>query len=307
MKKILLATSILAATSGFAAAEVTLSGDARMGVTNNNLAGDFVFTSRARVKFTLAGESDSGLSFGGSFRADNASASTTVTIAPGADRVVGTADDIVSTSSGSFRAADAVGAGAGTSGSVFVSGAFGSIAMGDNDSAVQAAVGQVSATSLTGLGDLNEVSHLGAGPAPNVLYSGTFGAASVYVSAGQVGSDDMGVAVGFAAGAYNFGLGYGTDGTNDEIAMSAAGTFGAVAAKAVIIDHDVNGSEWALSATGTFSGAAVTGFYRDSDVRLSAYGLGASYDLGGGLSVVGGIAKAEGASSVADFGVSMSF
>lgn len=272
MKKILLATSILAATSGFAAAEVTLSGDARMGVTNKTTSGDFEFTSRARVKFTLAGESDSGLSFGGS-----------------------------------FRAADAVGAGAGTSGSVFVSGAFGSIAMGDNDSAVQAAVGQVSATSLTGLGDLNEVSHIGNGPTPNVLYSGTFGAASVYASAGQVGSDDMGVGVGFAAGAYNFGLGWGTDGTNDEIAMSAAGTFGAVSAKAVIIDHDVNGSEWALSATGTFSGAAVTGFYRDSDVRLSAYGLGASYDLGGGLSVVGGIAKAEGVTSVADFGVSMSF
>ncbi len=278
MKKILLATSILAATSGFAAAEVTLSGDARMGVTNATASGDFEFTSRARVKFTLAGESDSGLSFGGS-----------------------------------FRAADAVGAGAGTSGSVFVSGAFGSIAMGDNDSAVQAAVGHVSATSLTGLGDLNEVKHINSGPlaadanVPNVLYSGTFGAATVYASAGQVGSDDMGVGVGFAAGAYNFGLGWGTDGTNDEIAMSAAGTFGAVSAKAVIIDHDFYGSEWALSATGTFSGAAVTGFYRDSDIRLSAYGLGASYDLGGGLSVVGGIAKAEGVSSVADFGVSMSF
>ncbi|MFA9229670.1 MAG: porin [Microgenomates group bacterium] len=300
MKKILLATSILAATSGFAAAEVTLSGDARMGVTNKTTSGDFEFTSRARVKFTLAGESDSGLSFGGSFRADNAAASTTVTIAPGADLVVGTPDDIVSTSTGG-------GAINGAAGSVFVSGAFGSIAMGDNDSAVQAAVGQVSATSLTGLGDLNEVSHIGNGPTPNVLYSGTFGAASVYASAGQVGSDDMGVGVGFAAGAYNFGLGWGTDGTNDEIAMSAAGTFGAVSAKAVIIDHDVNGSEWALSATGTFSGAAVTGFYRDSDVRLSAYGLGASYDLGGGLSVVGGIAKAEGLTSVADFGVSMSF
>jgi outer membrane protein OmpU len=117
----------------------------------------------------------------------------------------------------------------------------------------------------------------------------------------------MGVGVGFAAGAYNFGLGWGTDGTNDEIAMSAAGTFGAVSAKAVVIDHDTKGSEWALSATGTFSGAAVTAFYRDADTRGSAYGLGASYDLGGGLSVVGGIAKAESATSVADFGVSMSF
>ncbi|MBC7677185.1 MAG: hypothetical protein H7173_14205, partial [Rhodoferax sp.] len=35
MKKILLATTLLAATTGFAAAEVTLSGDARMGILSN--------------------------------------------------------------------------------------------------------------------------------------------------------------------------------------------------------------------------------------------------------------------------------
>lgn len=80
MKKILVATTILSASAGLAAADVTLSGSARMGIvsgfSDNNAANgdesDVVFNSRARVAFTLSGESDSGLSFGASFRADNA-------------------------------------------------------------------------------------------------------------------------------------------------------------------------------------------------------------------------------------------
>ncbi|MEY4697508.1 MAG: hypothetical protein RIT14_1936, partial [Pseudomonadota bacterium] len=56
MKKILLATTILVGTAGFAAAEVALSGDARMGIVNNGT--DTTFSSRARVSFTMSGETD---------------------------------------------------------------------------------------------------------------------------------------------------------------------------------------------------------------------------------------------------------
>ena len=48
MKKVLLATSILAATAGFAAAEVTLSGAARMGVIDDFGPNNTGFTSRIR-------------------------------------------------------------------------------------------------------------------------------------------------------------------------------------------------------------------------------------------------------------------
>uniref|UniRef100_UPI00286BBEF7 porin n=1 Tax=Tabrizicola sp. TaxID=2005166 RepID=UPI00286BBEF7 len=61
MKRILLATTLLAASSGFAAAEITLSGDARMGIIDDFGTGDTAFTSRARVKFTMSGETDGGL------------------------------------------------------------------------------------------------------------------------------------------------------------------------------------------------------------------------------------------------------
>ena len=71
MKKILLATTMLIGTAGFAAAEVSVSGDARMGITKSEGA-DAQFSNRARVKFSLSGESDSGIAFSASFRADNA-------------------------------------------------------------------------------------------------------------------------------------------------------------------------------------------------------------------------------------------
>ena len=96
MKKILLATTVLGMTAGFAAADVSVSGDARMGVVSTD--GDSVFSSRMRIKFSGSGTTDGGLSFGGSFRAN-----------------------------------DAQGAKAGTAGSVFISGAFGKISMGDVD------------------------------------------------------------------------------------------------------------------------------------------------------------------------------
>ena len=115
---------------------MAVSGDARMGITYNSepnaaLAAtapqnnkEFQFTNRVRVTFTLSGETDTGLAFGGSFRADNAGA-----------------------------------AAAGTGGSVFVSGEFGKLSMGDVDTAFGAVFGDIGGVGLTGLGFLNELSH----------------------------------------------------------------------------------------------------------------------------------------------------
>ena len=54
MKKILLATSILAATTGYAAAEVAVSGNGRMGIVYDG--NDVQLSSRARVQFNLSGD-----------------------------------------------------------------------------------------------------------------------------------------------------------------------------------------------------------------------------------------------------------
>jgi len=364
MKKLLLATSILAGTAGLAAAEVTLSGDARMGflddfVYDDDVDDDIGFTSRARVVFTFSGETDGGLSFGASFRADNSS-----------------------------------NAASGKAGSVFLSGAFGKISMGDVDGAALAAVGHVDAVGLTDLSDLNESAFLGNGGLadddltdldslgeenfgltgdPSVLYEYTTGNIGLFVGVTNPGfesefvfdaddddddptNDPVAVAtdgVAWSLGAnyttdtYKFGIGYedidvdAAEGpgniSGDHLYLGADGTFGAFTAKvrwgsADLTQTDTAGAatdidfeQWSLSGTYAMDAISVTGFYADKQFDLASdssnilsresLGLGASYDLGGGAKVVGGIVDSEitdgsdepTSDTSFDFGVSFSF
>ena len=292
MKKILLATTMLAATTGFAAAEVTLSGDARMGIISNfddatTLAideSDLQFTSRARVKFTLSGSTDGGLEFGASFRAQ-----------------------------------DAVNASKGTAGSVFISGAFGKLTMGDVDDAANSAIGQVSGVGLTGLGDLNEVSYIGGGNDPTALYEYSTGDLTIYASVTNpiVGGGVVAysAAAKYALGDYTVALGYeDNDAGSTHVIVGGTATFGAATVKAIYgaaTGGAIDGDQYALSVDYKADALTVTAFYSNKDllaVVQEAYGLGASYDLGGGASVVGGYSHNETLNSDAyDLGVSMSF
>lgn len=360
MKKVLLATTMLVAGASVAAAEVTLSGDARMGIisrgfdnvaTRNTDESDVVFTSRARVTFTMSAESDSGLSFGASFRADNAA-----------------------------------GAAAGTAGSVFISGAFGKLSMGDVDGAAQMATGNVSATSLTGLNDWADSTFIGAGGLnavaqaavipggttdpvetndPTLLYEYSAGSFTGYFSVtnpadvlvnsaapgapavNALASNAMAYAVGakYTFGDYYAGLGYEklsgfiapaagiapgavvpADNTDmKHIVLTAGGTVAGVSVKGLygkasgtlagvnVVRPGFSGKQYAMSASYTMNGITGTAFYTD-DSGLGgtvAYGIGASYDLGGGATLVGGIAKTKVAgpadNTAYDLGVTFSF
>jgi outer membrane protein OmpU len=301
MKKILLATTLLAASTGFAAAEVTLSGDARMGIISPFGTNDLAFTSRARVKFTLSGTTDGGLEFGASFRADNAGG--LVWDDENGDGIV---------DGGELNAG---GAAQGRSGSVFISGAFGKLSMGDVDTAAQTAVGQVSGVGLTGLSDLNEVAYIGGGADPTALYEYSTGDFTVYLSATNpsAGLTAYSVAAKYSMGDYGVSLGYENDDAgSDHIIVGGSATFGAVTVKAIYGEASgvLDGSQWAVSADYKADALTVTAFYADGEdlVTDEAFGLGASYDLGGGASVVGGYARnVTNDEDAYDLGVSMSF
>lgn len=312
MKKLLLATTMIVGTAGFAAAEVTLSGDARMGITKAE-GSDAVFSNRARVKFTLSGETDTGLSFGAS-----------------------------------FRAGDAAGAAAGAKGTVSVSGAFGSISMGDESAAAEYAVGDLAMKSFAGVGDSNETAFL---TGAKVVYTYTAGDLSVFVSTGQNGSDDNSIGVKYTAGALTVGAGYETDGTASHTAASVAYAMGDTTIKAVYGEADlkataaVNGlcipaagglaaslapgatctgvvtlapvaasaglsSQMGVSVSHTMGAISLAAFYRVTEdakgVESDFSGVGASYDLGGGASVNGGVADVNG-STLMDLGVNFAF
>lgn len=275
MKKILLATTMLIGTAGFAAAEVSVSGNARMGIVDDGTAAGAVFSSRARVGFALSGETDGGLSFGASFRADNAGA-----------------------------------AAGGTAGSVSISGAFGSISMGDNDSAAQAGVGQVAGVGYTGNGDLNEIQYLGAGTAPNVLYTYSAGALTVMAGVSQTTADHRSVAAAYAGEGFGVSVGYEDNGTEDHVVIGASATVSGIALKAVYGKSDaivVGGSQYALSATYSADALSATVFTRSSFADVQASGVGIGYDLGGGASFAAGYSKAENANGRFDAGVNFSF
>lgn len=341
MKKVLLATTMFVAGASVAAAEVTLSGDGRMGVISSGSddpttpaidEGGLAFTSRARVTFGLSGETDGGLQFGGSFRADNAG-----------------------------------GAAGGTAGSVFLSGAFGKISMGDVDGAAQMATGHVAGVGFTGNGDLNESTFIAAGglnidPAtgqsadtgplettdPTVLYEYSFGDFTVYashtntrfttvtttvagVSTTRLASNATAAAIGakYKFGDYTVGLGY--EKLSGFIAPNAAGqalVSGAKPADNTDLDHVVltlegkvagltlkgligqasgrlagvniktpanNGKQYAASATYTTGALSGTLFYADDSALggTAALGVGASYDLGGGAAIAGGWSRTK--------------
>jgi len=255
MKKILLASTMLVSVAGFAAADVSVSGDARMGVVSSE--GNSTFDSRVRIKFSGSGTTDGGLSFGGS-----------------------------------FRAKDASGANSGTSGSAFISGSFGKISMGDVDGGDNAAVGQLASVGYTGLGSGNSISYTSDGgfvdfadswggddgdywldiagnDGAKVLYTYSAGAVTVNASTAQLSNgganhEAFGLGVSYAAGALTLAAGYGTTDVSGYVNDDDA---------EINDDYwfDVSGSITDVSASATYvmGDTTIKAIYQDKSAEIS--------------------------------------
>ena len=278
MKKILLATAMLSATTGFAAAEVTVSGEGKMGIVyDGSLASDKAqFWSRVRVKFAMMGTTDGGLEFGAATRADQTGGN-----------------------GNPFANGDST---------VYISGAFGKLTMGDVGGAPDALVGQVSGVGYSGyLDGLQEIGFLGTDKTA-VYYEYSSGALTFGVGAGQTSgaNENMNVAVKYATDTFSVALGYEDSATDKQLSVLGSATFGAATVKAKIVDQDsVSDTMYALSADFAAGGGTYTIFYTDFG-SVEHIGLGAAYDLGGGATVKAGLVDV-GSDMVADVGVVMSF
>lgn len=325
MKNILLATTALVLSAGFASAEVAVSGDARMGIksaydsatdsTENN------FSSRARVKFTLSGETDGGLGFGGSFRAEDAGSAST-----------------------------------GNAGSVYVSGAFGKVEMGDTVSAPESLLGDLPEVGFSDLEmDISNVVIAGAGmtaigndipyltgdnggdlkmssanTGPNMLYTYSMDAISLAASmsdgnnGGANASQEYALAASYNFGTYSVGLGYEVidmDATGKATMLELGGVahFGDTSVKGFYAEgSDLldNVSLYGLGVESKFGATTAKGYYQVIDAadvaggeKIAAYGIGAEYDLGGGASVAGGVMDTDedGSKAVYDLGLKFKF
>ena len=294
MKKILLATTLLAGSAGFAAADITWGGSASAGIAQNGTAnggdtqfenegldplvvplpvashGDNAFETYSSVNLavTFSGTSDSGLTFGATF---DTTAGTSYTLGDGD----GFADE-----GGSFGMP-----------TVWVEGTFGKVAISDDNY------------------DFYDDTNAGG----DVEYTGTFGSFSVGAIV-DVDTNNASAKIGYSAG--NLALSANAD-TYDLANVEATYTMGVIAITAAT-DESSNASlkvayaNNGISASAKYNtngGSATDAASIDVAVGYEANGLAvnlsaddvgqanhafqvwtatASYDLGGGLSVEAG-------------------
>ena len=269
MKRVVLTTTSLVFAGGMAVADVAVTGSAEMGVSGNSGPIDADDTSvkgtrlhkDLEVKFTLSGATDTGLSFGGSIDLDEAA-----------------------TKAGSAT--------------VHVGGAFGTLTLGDTDSAYDKALTEVGAATAiaddhTGHAGYNGNSGL-KGFANNgghsLRYDYSLGGVTVSASsevdsadsnnstgalgvawAGDVGGIAMGVGLGFQSGRKNVAAVAGVNG------IAADGS-------AIVVSAEDGIALTPAARTGDI--VAPTAAADAQSHKANIVGMSASADMGNGFSIV---------------------
>ncbi|WP_394198947.1 porin [Litoreibacter albidus] len=311
MKKILIASTALVSTAGVAAADVALSGRAEMGIYQVS-GTDAQFFTDIDVTFTMSGETDNGLTFGASVDLDEGG---------GTDNVQAGGVTLPGVSTQNRATGDNSDDGGAT---IFVSGAFGTVTMGDTDGALDWAMTEAGNVGNPGSIADDETSHGGylgayldgANDGQILRWDYTSGAFGVAVSleddnGSKAANTDVGYAVGFkyaldlSGTTVNFGLGYQkaagaiaagfTDqGSATGVSVSASFANGLSAGMTYTDMSDMaNDKHYSLGlgyTTGAISVHANYGKYTDNaavagGADVKGYGLAAAYDLGGGAVV----------------------
>jgi len=282
MKKVLFTTTALVAFAGAASADVTLSGSAEMGLVSGDRYGigsSVQYHNDIDIKFSLSGETDGGLTFGATIDLDETGG---------------------------------LGTGVGNTGnksSVFISGNFGTVTLGDTDGALDWAMQEVGVGSAiaddhtTHVGYNGNSGFDGAYGGQVLRYDNTFGDFGVALSANiddtGAGSTAWGIGVKYntALGGVDLGLGLGYQdrGADDIWGVSVdakfAGGFRAILNYSDATIAAVNATHTGLGLAYTANALTVSANYGEYDVagvKIDGYGLAVNYDLGGGAVIMAG-------------------
>ena len=253
MKNILLATTFLAASAGFASADISFSGSAHAGIASE-AGGDFETYSSANLAVSMSGSSDNGLTFGADF-----------------DTTVGR--------SYTFGDADTFADEGGTFGmpTIWIDGSFGKIEISDDnfdffDDAN--AGGDVKYTGTFGAVTTGLIADVDLGE-----FSGNLGYAANNISV-NLNADTYSlwdISLGYTLGAITATV------ATDESSLSSLELAYANNGMSASVKFDTD-SFW--SADAGYSANSITiNLGTDAD---SHWDVTASYDLGGGLSVEAG-------------------
>jgi len=276
MKKILLATTALVATTGFAAAEMTWSGSANLGVRYSDDG-----TTRAHNEIDLGmaatGETDGGIGWKVEMGLDT-------------DQT------------------DSTGTATGDTGSVALSGDFGTIRVGAVSSA-GTSIG-LADIGFDGIG-IDDVAELGrnAGGGHDVQWNYAMDDIALMVSF-DTSDDDMAVSAKWSSGSLAIGISQAAvSGGASATAASIGTSVGGFAVSMMASNSSTAGSDSVgMSASMPIDGLGTVTFVtgsNDTDAK-SAWGIGFSKALGGGATLKGGYGSDNG-NDVADLGIGFSF
>ena len=342
MKKVLLATTVLVGTAGFAAAEgltVTGSGVFGLNYAENAAVGTDGTTTlmETYIAFAGAGETDSGLSFGMSATLGQYSAHAGMYEDDGTSLFVSGAFGKVSF--GDVAEADEVaglgdigltGIGVDNVAEVYTGDSTGGVAhkahysfsAGDFSVAVSANIGGATAAvaSVATLCQSTTTPFAVSAPVAGVCGAGTVAATSTTAVAAAK-NDSYAVGAKYTFGDFYVGLGYNStdiatnvgprDGSTTSVYVG--GTSGDVSVKAMYASFSpdnaaaANVDAYGVNVDYKTGAATISLALADNDLDAKAsYGIGVSYDLGGGASVVGGIGSVNDVTR-AQAGVSLTF
>jgi outer membrane protein OmpU len=278
MKKFLLASTALVATTGFAAAEMSWSGSSNMGMKYSD---DGTTTLHMEIDLGMAasGETDGGLGW---------------SVEMGLDSNV----------------SDSAEAGAADVGSVSISGDFGTLRMGAaSNAATTVGIPDVGYDGI-GIDDVAE-GNMAAGTEDDLQWDYSADSIALRVSTDSL-TDDMAASASWSSGALSIAVSHaaagetgGADATNGSISTSVGGFSVTVMAS----QHSTAANDaWGMSASMPVDGlgtVTVVTASNDTDAK-SSFGIGFSKALGGGATLAGGYGSDNG-NDVGDLGVSFSF
>lgn len=296
MKKILLASTMLVGTAGFAAADVSMNGSARFGAIYNGTS--WSLTDRFTLNVMGTGTTSNGLEFGAKIRMRASNGGVTAINAPYA--WVGM---------GGFKLR--VG---NTAGAIDVMPNLYSNGVGLTGLGWDGIVANHS--GAPGFWGWDGYSSAGAGNQSVALdYSvGNLSATASRTTATSAQPNYTGVSVSYKFNNFTGAVGYQDDGVagatpNDMIIASIAGSFGDFGGNIQYASFGNADSKFVVGASYSMNAVSANAFYASEagSATASTYGLGVYYDLGGGAKLKGGVARNNAATTVADFGISMSF
>lgn len=292
----LLATTALALSAGVAYAEVSVSGNARMGLKYDKNASTTQIEKRMTIDMVGTTETSSGITFGAKMRLRSDEANATAVAGArvymqtsGFELAMGNIDGAIESMPNLYSPSVGL-TGLGWQGLVTntVASRFAWDSYSSTGNGAEGIEAIYSAGAFTGHVSYSEPTlSSGASAQKRAAAYGAYTMNDWTVALGvqksSVAAEDKVVlTVGGNVGDYGVGIGFADNNGTKKIALNGSATFGATTVSAYIADED------SVAAT---------------DLSI---GLGASYDLGG-AKVVGGVERGATGNTRADVGVSFSF